>query len=563
MQQLNKFNRDYISLCDDYGRTGAFQCGLYGISGHGKGMAEEGLIEEWKRTTGGVVIILADPKDEAEFSYVGFKPKERYHLNRLKMDGMSAKSYSVKLYHPYTFNIPKSYLPEINFYSFSIKDLNREDWAILSETKQDSATIRLLTRACSELKKNEGLFRFLHNIEQMSEGKKKGKNLVEDPKNFYLRKPSGNAKSVTEISSLISTFRNNYFLRKDVCPNKLNWEEILMDSDSYHVFLSMWLGDLKLKEFCVLHLLSSAIKEIQRLSNKGSFKKPVLFVIPEIRKLCPVRPEGYKEFLAEAVGDAINTIRSVGRGISLIYDSQNWSQTDERVRNAGETFFGKLGTKDKELLGKALSYNKNKKELIANLSEKDMKCCFLRFEHEVDGIFRFFLPRHMHKEENYNWIEMFKSHHEEMKIYDELKKYMNSEYNTEENEIKEMVKKRQKQHDEGEESKKKREEEKESKKEKIVKEVQKITPEIARIFFKMWKIDKISLRQIEIKLKDDPLIDIRASPGTIKKYANKFEVEFEKSGKNFGEFEYGKPKIDKSSIGEGIIPEEIDAVQTD
>jgi hypothetical protein len=557
MQQTNKFNKDYVSLVDDYGRVVAFQCIFFASSGHGKGMAEEGLVEEWKRTTGGIVIILADPKDEAEFSFVNFEPIEKYHRNRIKSDGMTPQSYPVKLYHPFSFNIPKSYLPLINFYSFSLKSLDREDWAILSESKQDSATIRLLTRGCSELKKDEGLFNFLHNIEQMSEGKKKGKKLIEDPKNFYLKKPSGNAKSVVEISSLLSSFRQNYFLRKDSCNHKLNWEQILLDSESYHVFLSMWVGDLKIKEFCVLHLLSSAIKEIQRLSNKGLLKKPVLFVIPEIRRLCPARPEGYKEFLSEAIGDALNTIRSMGRGISFVGDSQDWSQTDERVRNSGESFFGKVGTKDKELICKALSYNKQKKEMLTDLSSPDKKCCFIRFEHEEDGIYRFFLPRHMHKEEKYNWIEMFQKNGAEMKIYDDLKKEMSEEYKFEENEIKEMVKKRIKQEDDEELSKLKK---KEQDKPRPIpkKEFNEITPDMDRTFFKMWKIDKISLRDIENKLKSDPLVKIKPSIGTIRTHANDFKKKLEASGQNFGEFDYGKPII-SNMIGEGIMPEEIEA----
>lgn len=560
MQQTNKFNRDYISFCDDYGRVGAFQLGLFAVSGHGKGMGEEGMIEEWKRTTDGIVIILADPKDECEFGYVNFPPREKYHLNRLRMDGMTPSSYSVKLYHPFSFNIPKIYLPDINFYTFSLKDLDREDWSILSESKKDSATIRLLTRACDELKKDEGLFRFLHNIEQMSEGKKKDGKLVEDPKNFYLRKASGNAKSVVEISSLISTFKQNYFLKKDNCKNKLDWENILSDSDSYHVFLSMWLGDLKLKEFCVLHLLNSAIIEIQRLSNKGLLKKPILFVIPEIRKLCPDRPEGYKEFLSDAIGNAINTIRSVGRGISLIYDSQDWSQTDARVRNSGESFFGKIGTNDKNLLCKALSYRKEQKETLTSLSEKDMKCCFLRFEHEDDGVYRFFLPTHMHKEENYNWIEMFKKHGRKMMSYDSLVKEMREEYKSEELDIKSMIEKRRRVADDLQKEKDDKKEERKSEKEMnddSKKQQINITPEMARRFFKMWKIDKRSLRDIERELKNDPLIIIKPSIGTIRKYAEDFRIKFEESGENFGQFEYGQSNIN-SMICEGVTLKELE-----
>lgn len=559
MQQINKYNRDYLTLCDDYGKINNFQMGFFAGSGHGKGLAEEGFIEEWRKSTGGIVIVLADPKNECEFGYVNFPPIEKYHLNQLKRDGMSPKSYSVKLYHPFTFNVPKMYLPEIEFYSFSLKDLGREDWAILSESKQDSSTIKLLTRACGELGRNEGLFRFLHNIEKMSESKKKGKRIIEDPNNFYLKKPSGNAKSVSEISAMLSSFRNNYFLKRDSCDLKLDWEKILTDSENYHVFLSMFLGDLKLEEFVVLHLLSSGLKEIQRLSTKGVLKKPVLFVIPEIKKLCPVRPEGYKEFLTEAIGNAMDTVRSMGAGVSIIYDSQKWFETDERVRT-GETFIGKLDTKDKELLGKALSYNKEKKEMIAELSGKDMKCCFIRFEHEGDGIFRFFLPRHMHKEEGYNWVSMFKKHGRNMKSYNELIKLMRKEYSEEDNEIKKMIEKRRKKREEEEEQKKKEKEKKAEKKEKTEnKEPQKkLRPEVERKLYHLYKIEKFgSYQKIMDYWNENKLFGLEIkSKNTVGSGVKNFEEKFLESGKNFGEFEYGKQDL-SSMVGEGVSEEEI------
>ena len=143
MKQINKYDRDYLSLLDDYGKISNFQVGFYASSGHGKGLAEEGFIEEWRNSTGGVTIILADPKGVAEFSFANFPAKERYHLDELKHDGIEPSSHPVKLYHPFSFDIPKMYLPKIDFYTFSLKDLTREDWSILSETKSDLSLIHI------------------------------------------------------------------------------------------------------------------------------------------------------------------------------------------------------------------------------------------------------------------------------------------------------------------------------------------------------------------------------------------------------------------------------------
>jgi len=522
MQQVNKYGRDYLTLLDDYGRTPSIQIGFYADTGHGKGMSEEGFIEEWKKTTNGVVIILADPKNEAEFSFANFEPKERYHLQELKKDGIEPSSHPVKLYHPFSFNIPKMLLPKINFYTFSFKDLNRQDWSILSETKSDSATIKLLNRASAELKREEGLFMFMQNVKKLTASNKGKKRKVGTSKDFYLVEPAGTAKSITEIKQLLYPFQNNYFLSKDNSNYKLDYEKILSDSDSYHVFLSMWLYDEKLQEFCVLHLLNSFILEIQKLSNKQKFKKPVLFVIPEIKKLCPVRAEGYKEHLANALGDALDTVRSVGRGVSIIYDSQTWSGIDEKIRT-GESLFGRLKTKDKELVCKALSYTRENKDRLKTLSE--IKCAFLRYEHEDDGIYRFFLPSHMHKEENDNWIETYKNNGREMLLYDSLKKEMRKEFDKENSEVKEMVKKAIEIEEKEKELKNERKEERKRESQKVknpIKETE-ITDEMAKKFYDKWKIQKMSLREIEREMKEDPLIKVKPSIGTIRKYAKKHE----------------------------------------
>ncbi len=46
----------------------------------------------------------------------------------------------------------------------------------------------------------------------------------------------------------------------------------------------------------------------------------------------------------------------------------------------------------------------------------------------------------MHKEPDYNWIEMYRKHFgSNMKKYDELVKFMRDEYNSEELETKEFI----------------------------------------------------------------------------------------------------------------------------
>lgn len=427
----NYNNKDYLTFYNIYGKVLPFQMMVFATSGHGKGLSTESIIEEWKEATGGVVLCISDPKAEAEFSFVQYEPIEKYHTISLMRDGKPKAKYSAKLYHPFTFNIPRGFLPEINFYTIPIKSLTREEMGILAETSFDSEAIRLMGRVTENLFRGDGIFNFLYEVEQLVQGSKDKKKEKRDPKNFYLKVGGGTAKSITEISGLLSPFKREYFLRPETCENRINWQEILTDSENYHVFLSMWIKDEKIKQFCILNLLK------QIIANRHFAKKPLLIVLPELRVICPRNPQGYKFYLSQAITDAMSTMRSQGRGISSLGDSQNWSDTDDKIKgSATVTFFGKLSTKDQEVVTKASGYKREQREQLQKMPRNS----YYLFGQEDLEPFRTFLPGHMHKEPHYNWIEMYKKYYgNRMKRYDELKVKMRKELKLEENFMEEIM----------------------------------------------------------------------------------------------------------------------------
>lgn len=458
------FNKTYISLKDEYNKIQPEQIQIYAKSGQGKGLAEEYLVETF-HSQGYIVLILADPKNEAEFSFAMHYPEEIYHKNRLKLDGMIPETKNVKLYHPFTFKIPKGFLPDINFYTIPIKRLSSEELGILAETPFESDSIKIMKRAKRNIPKDSGIYDFLHEIRRMVKGKKKKKHFDYDPKNFLLDLPSGTSKSVVEASGFVGSFIDNYFLRKETCPYSLNWKEILNNQESYHVFLSMWINDKKLREFLILSLLQQVI------DNRHYSKKPILIVIPEIRNLCKRNPQGYSWFLSLAITDALSTMRSQGRGFSSILDSQNWDDTSDSIKgSATVTLFGKLNPQDLERVCKARSYNKPDREMLMNLKQNQ----FIMADFEQDKSFRFFLPRHCHKEPNYNWIEMYKKYFSErMKRYDDLIDYMKKELSEEENQIKKQIEQKRKQEKLEREREQRELEEKSTKSQKLDSEIKK------------------------------------------------------------------------------------------
>jgi len=309
-------------------------------SGGGKSLAGEGIVQKLHEH-GYVVMVIADPKDELEYAYQMFTPREPYHLEHLRKIGRKPEGRKLKIYHPFVFSrkIKGRLLPDINFYTHPLKSLGRKEWGLLAETGWESETMKLLIRGSEEIGNEDGIYGFLHYIQSSIKGKKTDKVKKPDPKNFYLETGAGTIKAISEISTYLQPFKKSYFLASENCPLNLNWKEILQDQENYHVFVSNWLDDEKLKSFCVLALLEGILK------NKEYLKKPLVVVIPEIRKQCPFKPEGYKKFLSESVKDSLALMRSSGRGMSSVLDSQTFSGIDKEVRDSSNfIFLGELGS---------------------------------------------------------------------------------------------------------------------------------------------------------------------------------------------------------------------------
>jgi len=400
-------------------------------SGVGKGLSSE-AIAEVLHNNGYQILVIADPKDEIEYGFAMFEPKEQYHLNSLRIEGGTPSKKKVKLYHPFTFSIPKKKLPEINFYSLSLKDLGREEWGMLAETSFDSDTIKLIMDASQSIKKEDGLYAFLQYIQDKIRGKKDKKMFRADPDNFLLRASSGTMKSIQDVSNYFKIFKKDWFLSSDDCELKLDMQKILSDREHYHVFFTKWIKDDKLSEFTVLALLRKIIR------NRDFIKYPICIIIPEVKFLTPMRPDkAYKIFLAGAITNAITTMRSVGRGISSILDAQTFSSIDEKVSSSStDIFFGENGDpRDIEKIGKSIPF-KNKKESLWLINRMDGRNRYILKGEDDVGSFKIFLPTHMHCEPEYDFFEMYRRYYpNKMRSYNNIISYMRKKIDYERNKI--------------------------------------------------------------------------------------------------------------------------------
>ncbi len=540
-------NRTYLSISQEGRKVLPSTLLITAVSGAGKGLTLEYYIEEWKKLTGGICIILSDPKNENESFYVQFLPIAQYHLNRLMLDGMRPETHKCKVYHPYTNNIPKAHLPNIDFFTLSLKDLGKEEWGILAETPFESSTIKLLQRVARNMSRNDGLFKLIHMAEKLTEVKTGKSKKNYDPDSFYIRSRGASAKSITELVELLDPFKQNYFLRKDSCPHKLDWEKILTDTESYHIFISMWLKSEKLQEFVVLSLLQQVIE------NRHFAKKPILLVLPEIKRLCPRNAMGYKYFLSLAIADNLITMRSQGKGISAVMDTQIHCETSEKITGSvNTTLFGQLSPFDADRVSKMGNYKRDIREQLQNMPANS----YLKYGNESDGAWRLFFPRHRHCEPEYNWIETYNNEWSKLglprpKRYDDLKKEMKAELKAEEQEIKEIIDKEIQKERKEKERKKSEKESKESSSENKSEKIDKEKNKMKKLCYEMYYDENLSKSEKSYR-KIGEKFELHNM--TVKKYIQEYEDEnYRKSSTD----EIEKEDIN-NMIGSGVLQEEID-----
>lgn len=426
-------NKYKIFLKDKYGRIEPPQIGIYANTGYGKSLVEEGLVEAFF-DAGCVCFYLGDGmKNKEEGAFAMFKPKEKYHLRTLEAEGKNPHSVPVKLYHPFTFSLPRNKIPNYNIFTVPINSLKRSDFSMLAETESSSATIKILLQSSNELSKNAGLYQWLWNIYKII---KKGEvGLSDASKNFYIPLKSGNAKDMTSIISLFKPFMHDYFLMSEEFKYNLDFKNILQDNKHIHYFSTKYLHDPKQKEFLLLLILNRLI------DNEQYAKHPVIIIIPEIKKLCPEGALGYQRFLSQSIKEALSTMRNLGKGgYGSILSSQSLNGTDRGIRDSHSfIILGRLSLSDIKRVSDTLGIKSDDRALFASQEEGNHFWRVVGYEGEE---IHFCFPSWMHKEPEYIFEDIFsKEYPEKMTSYYDLIEEMKKYHLEESEKFKELFKK--------------------------------------------------------------------------------------------------------------------------
>jgi len=474
--------------------------GIFADIGGGKTTAEMDLLEELydhKHT----IIPWTDEKDDVEMGFVMFEPEEEYHLNKLKAEGRKPIRIPAKLYHPFTFNIPKGQLPRIDFFTISIKSLLRALLSVLTETMHTSEAVNLCLRAIRELRKDEGIYTFMQKVDgyiKDHEKKYRGRKIDSHEDTFLTSgKMAGTKKELAQVISMFEPYVETPIFMPDNFPLNLDFGKIVNDQEHYHIFLYKWLPDEKQKYVSKIAVFEELY---EFLGNKDKVKYRVALGSDEISAVFPDKPSGYVKVAAGLLRQRFKTIRTRGKGVITASCGQVFYDVEQGIQNLLKyKYFGRLSAGDIERLAKIYKCVNNNKEMLAKMPLGQ----FISPSMPSSEPHTTLMPQHMLPEEGANFFQLYRKYYGQyMDTADKQKKLVKDALESEWSRIKaqkdEEIRRQKEAIKREEEQKRKRQEEKEKEeRRKPEGPVNKVSPEVETLIIEAKKKNpRISIRQL-------------------------------------------------------------------
>ena len=397
---------------------GNFNLLIMASSGFGKSLFGEGVIEKLYKS-GCTVICLSDMKNKWETCFLGFEPKAKYHLLHLNKQGKKPEGLPIKIYHPFSFLIPKKQLPKLNLFTIPITSLGENELSFLFETKSESNNIMLVSENLLKLKKNQGVHTLMQNLTDELIAEESMSKVIK-PKNDELRIPvgqAGNKTNLEEIKSALLPFTRHYMLAPEDCPLNLDMVEVLNDNKHIHCFVTPFMNlkegsnpvpDNKRKYFAIVSVLSRIINTLASSGRK--LKHPVAIYWEEINNMFPADAKDYQDLFSGQVLADLFKLRGMGRGCSIVATAQSIQACNKDIEKGFvEKCVGKVGSiQELGSLGKNISSSKEMKDMFMGMKK-------LRFVHlgSLDSQsepFVGFLSSGCHAEAHYDFTEEYEAH---------------------------------------------------------------------------------------------------------------------------------------------------------
>jgi hypothetical protein len=340
------------------------------------------------------------------------------------MFGCPKHATPVKLYHPFTFDIPVDELPEINFYGINIKNLTEIDLKFLAESNENKRSIQIIMETAEKLKNDEGIHHLIFKSEEQTESiinmNKSGVKYRSDKADdFFTKTKIGTEKTASEMVAYFKPFIKDYCILPKNNPHNLNIKEIMNDQEHYHIFTTKWITSRREKAFFILHLLQELI------NNEHNAKHPICIILEEIRFLTPNSSDGFANFLAEEIKSTMTRMRNMGKGYAILSTTQVFRDVSPVVTDSfTELVWGRITSpKELEFIAKALKMSSTDMNTIKNLDIGEFAVYTKEENVEEKSLnkVRYFMPPHAHKDQSLSFFDVYaKTFPHKMHVYTDL-----------------------------------------------------------------------------------------------------------------------------------------------
>lgn len=389
-----------------------------GIVSHNSGksvLAAQLCYEFWnneKRT----IIFLSEKKGDPFINALcQFDNREENFIQINKYFNRQERTIPTKLYHPFTFRLdPRTKLPPIKFYTYSIKDLDADSLAIILATEPDNSFVSICEEIKNELTNKEDIWEFIWKVWQ---SKRKVQTKVST--DFVPLESESKKRPVARINRMFKPFRTDFFIQPENTETNIDYIQILNDEKHWHFFGNEWIEEKK-NTYLDLYL---RLKGIDQALASGKVKNQVVLVLEEIKFLLPNKEQFvqtiYQKILAQKVVELLQRLRTK---CSVIMTMQSIFDTDLRVINTVMSWIlFKPPINDIKRLAKDFGFGQDDQNMLYSLKfggEFTLWAVESKAEGETqklpDKKFKAFLPPFMVAGQGDSFFKIYEEEHQEL-----------------------------------------------------------------------------------------------------------------------------------------------------
>ena len=455
---------------------------IVGGAGSGKSVLLNSIAWQSKQYKNAKVIYLTEkPSSPMENCFCGIERKNSFMETQIIRDNLHAdkvaKKMDIEIYHPFTFNFPKTKVPDcMKLFTLPLKSVQDESFSALLGRDMDSPSVMLAQEVKENLDETSEIYSFLFEAFKKSslmkdEEVKLSKNISR--KNMGI--PIESFGSKRDLEQIKHTFRNlerHYFLQDELCDLNLDEEKFkdIIRNDKI-TFFTMWqLNDKKLQYFLYIELLYKLYKYIPKYGNR-----PILLILEEIKILLPRTADlNYEKGMVKILREMLAGIRSCDTDI--LASTQSYFETNKDFTDGiNEVLLMKVTLQDLRRLNKEFGLSSSNYKVLNSLETGQCTLMKELIEGNRDNPitatkYRVFYVPFAHREKGYPpfWYHWKKHYPHKMVSYNDVIKKMkrkkDNNWKDHEHRIKKYLRELERKNEKPEENK----EDKPKKKEKVL-----------------------------------------------------------------------------------------------